>query len=243
MKDIIDFLHELQRNNNREWFNSHKSEYISLQGRFNAFVEELIHEVALFEPDLTGLTVKDCTYRIYRDMRFSTDKSPYKTHMGAYICRGGKKSGYSGYYFQISAGKDRNATTDFPVMACDDDTDSWTDKHFLAVGDYCCDSKVLQILREDIANGEGDFEHIVNGAASGFYLERENMLKRNPKGFPADAPYSEYLRLKYFCLMHPVDEDFVYAPCLAQRLAGLFKTAKPFIDYINRAIDYAKELH
>ena len=94
MKDIIDFLNDLQHNNNREWFMANKARYMAAAERFNAIVDELILEIARYDSTVTGLTAKDCTYRIYRDVRFSADKSPYKTHMGAFICRGGKKSGY-----------------------------------------------------------------------------------------------------------------------------------------------------
>lgn len=243
MKTIIAFLNELQCNNNREWFNAHKSEYIAVQQKFNILVEELIKEISLFDAEVEGLTAKDCTYRIYRDTRFSSDKSPYKTHLGAFICRGGKKSGYSGYYFQISAGK-KDMLSDLPFIEGDDRKDVWMEMSFLASGDYCCDPKVLQVIREDIMNGEGDFEYIVKYEANpGFSLDTDNILKRNPKGFPNHAPYSKYLRLKYFCLMHPVDTDFLCAPNLVQRLAELFRTTKPFIDYINRAVDYVREQH
>ena len=96
-----------------------------------------------FDPSVRGLTLKDCTYRIYRDLRFSKDKSPYKTHMGVYVCRGGKKSGYSGYYFHVAAGNE---------------TDEIMNSHILAVGDYCFEPKVLKTIREDIVNGDGDFD-------------------------------------------------------------------------------------
>ena len=99
MKDMIEFLRELKMNNNREWFCKNKHRYQEVQGRFNEFTERLIHGIASFDPTIANLGVKDCTYRIYRDVRFSEDKSPYKTHLGAVICRGGKKSGFAGYYF------------------------------------------------------------------------------------------------------------------------------------------------
>ncbi len=91
MKAIVTFLRELQANNNREWFLANKERYAALQAHFNHFVDDLIHEISRFDSSVTGLTAKDCTYRIYRDVRFSADKSPYKTHMGAFICPGGKK--------------------------------------------------------------------------------------------------------------------------------------------------------
>lgn len=113
MQDIITFLRELQANNHREWFMANKDRYATLQARFNGFVDELIYEISRFDETVTGLTAKDCTYRIYRDVRFSADKSPYKTHMGAFICPGGKKSGYSGYYFHIGTGG-----MDIPMGIC-----------------------------------------------------------------------------------------------------------------------------
>src|SRR5574344_204710 len=104
MKEIIAFLKDLSNNNNKEWFNANKDRYISVQAKFNEIVEQIIGGIQEFDSSVSGLTVKDCIYRIYRDIRFSNDKSPYKTHMGAYICPGGKKSGYSGYYFHIGIG-------------------------------------------------------------------------------------------------------------------------------------------
>ncbi len=225
MKAIITYLRQLQANNNREWFNAHKDEFLKHQARFHRLVEEVIKEISVFDPSIANLTPKDCTYRIYRDVRFSSDKSPYKCHFGAFIAKGGKKSGYSGYYFHISTGGGEA----YPYC------------HMLAAGDYCCDPEVLKILREDIVNGDGDFEKAIQQADSTFQLEREGALKRNPKGFPADAPYSEYLRLKYYCLTSMPDDDFWEGEDLAKRIASKFATTKPFLDYINRAIDFSRE--
>ena len=93
MKTIIDYLSKLESNNNREWFNSHKSEYLDSKKQFDELVESIIREIRKFDDSIGLLTAADCTYRIYRDTRFSQDKSPYKTHLGAYIAPGGKKSG------------------------------------------------------------------------------------------------------------------------------------------------------
>ena len=224
MQDIITFLRELQANNHREWFMANKDRYATLQARFNGFVDELIHEISRFDETVTGLTAKDCTYRIYRDVRFSADKSPYKTHMGAFICPGGKKSCYSGYYFHIGTGGEG-----YPAA------------HMLAAGDYCCDPKVLQVLREDIVGGGGDFDAIVKAARPTFELDREGALKRNPKGFEQETLYTDYLRLKAFCLIHTPSDDFVCANNLPQRAANLFQSSQPFLNYINRAIEYVKD--
>lgn len=224
MKEIITFLQELRQNNNREWFIANKARYTALQAKFYTFVAELIGEISRFDDSITGLTAKDCTYRIYRDVRFSTDKSPYKVHMGAFICPGGKKSGYSGYYFHVGPGGEG-----YPYG------------HMLATGDYCHEPKALQIIREDIAGGEGDFDAIVRSVAPTFTLDYDSSLKRNPKGFEQETLYTEYLRLKAFCLTHIPSDEFMCSPNLAQRVAALFHQTKPFLSYINRAINYSKE--
>ena len=225
MKVVIAYLRQLQANNNREWFKAHKDEFLKHQTRFHELVEEVIKEISVFDQSIANLTPKDCTYRIYRDVRFSSDKSPYKCHFGAFIAKGGKKSGNSGYYFHISTGGEK----EYPYC------------HMLAAGDYCCDPDVLKILREDIVYGKGDFERVVKQADASFHLEQEGALKRNPKGFPADAPYSDYLRLKYYCLTSLLDDDFWEGEDLARRIAAKFATTKPFLDYINRAIDFSRE--
>jgi uncharacterized protein (TIGR02453 family) len=225
MKDILHFLRSLQQNNDRGWFMEHKAEYQQMQARFNGLVDEVIGEISQYDPSVVGLTAKDCTYRIYRDVRFSEDKSPYKTHLGAFICPGGRKSGYSGYYFHIATGG-----SGFP------------DAHMLATGNYYCLPQVLRLLREDIALGDGDFERTVKAAAPLFSLDREDSLKRNPKGYAPNVPYSEYLRLKSFCLVASIDDDFLLRPNPAKRIAEAFRSTKPFLDYVNRAIAFVREM-
>ena len=225
MKAIIHFLRQLQCNNNREWFNAHKEEFLKHQTRFHELVDEVIKEITVFDADVAGLTAKDCTYRIYRDVRFSSDKSPYKCHFGAFIAKGGKKAGNAGYYFHISTG----GGEEYPYC------------HMLAAGDYCYKPEVMKILREDIVNGEGDFDAVVKQADASFTLDNDGALKRNPKGFPADAPYSEYIRLKYFCLTAIPDDEFWEGEDLAKRIASKFATTKPFLNYINRASAFERE--
>ena len=225
MKAIIHFLRQLQCNNNREWFNAHKEEFLKHQARFHELVDEVIKEITVFDADVAGLTAKDCTYRIYRDVRFSSDKSPYKCHFGAFIAKGGKKAGNAGYYFHISTG----GGEEYPYC------------HMLAAGDYCYKPEVMKILREDIVNGEGDFDAVVKQADASFTLDNDGAMKRNPKGFPADAPYSEYIRLKYFCLTAIPDDEFWEGEDLAKRIASKFATTKPFLNYINRAIAFERE--
>ena len=104
MNGLIEFLVELRKNNNREWFQAHKGVYDALRKQFIADVEQLIARLATYDEELRGLRVEDCIYRIYRDIRFSPDKTPYKTYFSAYMARGGKKSPRAGYYLHIEPG-------------------------------------------------------------------------------------------------------------------------------------------
>lgn len=101
MKEVIEFFRELHDHNTREWFDANRARWKRVQTQFHAFAEGLIDGIASFDPSVQGLRAKDCTYRIARDTRFSPDKSPYKTYIGAYVAPHGKKSGYAGYYFHI----------------------------------------------------------------------------------------------------------------------------------------------
>src|SRR5512133_1226489 len=106
-KTTLAFLSELARNNNREWFKANEKLYREAKGNFEAFIQDVINEIIVFDPIMKGIEVKNCVFRINRDIRFSNDKSPYKTNMGAFMVKGGKKNGdkYAGYYFHIEPGK------------------------------------------------------------------------------------------------------------------------------------------
>lgn len=226
MKQVVDFLQRLAANNNREWFLEHKDEYENAKKVFESFTERLIEKVGEFDSSVQGLKVSDCTYRIYRDVRFSKDKSPYKTHMGCYICRGGKKSGYSGYYFHVAT----------------EQSDSYPSGHMLAVGDYCMDPKALQVLREDIMDGEGDFENILKTKVDKcFHLDESFRMKRPPKGFDENTPNIDLIKYKVYCLTFEPNMDDILSPDLLENVVQKFRSAKPFLDYINRAIEYVKE--
>ena len=221
MNTILSFLRNLEVNNNKQWFDAHKSEYQEARAHFNSIVEKLIEGIMGFDPSVRGIGIKESTYRIHKDMRFSKDGLPYKTHFGAFIARGGKKSGYSGYYFHIGTGSGR----DYPC------------KSFLAVGNYYMEPKVLKILREDIELGGGDFDMIIKDLHPSLSLDQDQKLKRAPVGFDVDGPYIEYIKLKNFCLSGEYDDS-----CLdVGEILNVFRSAKPFLDYINRAIEYSRE--
>ena len=131
MKEVIDFFRRLHDDNTREWFDAHRAEWTRVKGRFADFTGQLIEGIASFDPEVRGLRPQDCTYRIARDTRFSPDKSPYKTYIGAYIAPKGKKSGFAGYYFHIEP-------------CCD----SLVWSNLLSAGLYCPEPVVLRSVRE-----------------------------------------------------------------------------------------------
>lgn len=226
MKDIIDFLRDLSCNNNKEWFAANKQRYQTMLARWYEFCGKLIETVGQFDPDIAHLSVKDCTYRIYRDTRFSADKSPYKTHLGVFLSKGGKKSMHAGYYFHVGTGSGE----DYPHC------------HMIASGNYCYEPRVVKMIREDISFGWEEFkEDVLDVADPSFRVDMDGALKRVPKEYPTDAPYSDFMRLKSFSLVTYLDDDFILQSNLVSRVAELFKTVKPFNDYINRAVDYKED--
>lgn len=218
MKETVDFLRRLKRNNNREWFNAHKAEYRRADSLFKEFATALIDGISSFDPSVFGLTLADCTYRIYRDIRFSNDKSPYKTYMGVFVAPHGKKAGYAGYYLHID-----------PAEGC-----------FLYAGLHLPEPAVLKSVREEIIdNGDGLMAAV--NAANGFSLCTDNALKRNPKDFPAGHKYDGLLRLKDFGIEKPIDEELLFSNGLLQSVLDDFKSTYPLVSTLNRAVQYAYE--
>ena len=221
METILRFLRQLEKNNNKPWFDSRKNEYKEARAHFNVLVEKLLDGITSFDPSIKGVGVNDCTYRIYKDMRFSKDGLPYKSHFGAFIAKGGRKSGYSGYYFHIGTGSG----------------DEYPCRSFLAVGNYYTEPKVLKFLREAIDLGGGDFDRIIKKLHPSLSLDQDQKLKRMPLGFDPESPYIEYIKLKNFCLSGSFDDSNLNI----NEIVEIFKSAKPFLDYINRAIEYSRE--
>ncbi|PKO96825.1 MAG: TIGR02453 family protein [Bacteroidetes bacterium HGW-Bacteroidetes-7] len=223
MEKVLNFLNNLRLNNNRSWFEEHKGEYKEALEIFNSFTEKLITGIGSFDPSVKNLTVKDCTYRIYRDVRFSTDKSPYKTHMGAFISPKGKGSGYSGYYFHIEA-----------------KGSEYIGGHILSTGIYRPAPVVVKNIREEIMLNGKEFQKTID-IAYGFKLDSGDALKRIPAGFPADNEYSEYFKLKDYFLMKFVDDSFILGDNLLERTVNEYKKTLAFNSLLNKVVDYAYE--
>lgn len=133
---------------------------------------------------------------------------------------------HAGYYFHIGTGNSRECPH----------------AHMLASGNYCYDKRAVKILREDISDEWETFSTSILGKADAqFVPDMEGALKRVPREYDPSAPYADWMRMRAYCLTAQVDDGFLLEDHLAQRVAGLFKTTKPFVDYINRAVDYVNE--
>ena len=224
MKTVIEFLEQVRMNNNREWFEDNRAWFREAQGEFNAFAEKLIEGVAGFDPSVRGLMLKDCTYRFYRDTRFSPNKDPYKTHMGVYICPFGKKSGYAGYYFHVEPAFEGG------MMG----------GNMMTSGLYMPESHVLKSVRYDILEHGPAFEAAIS-KAKGFELGEENKLKRIPTGFTPGSPYDEYLKLKDVYVSKSISNDYVLQADLAEKATKDFALTYDLTAMLNRAVRYAFE--
>lgn len=217
----LKFLSDLARNNNRPWFNAHKDRYLEAKAEFEAMVEELIPSLQRIDPELGPLTLSECTYRIYRDTRFSPDKTPYKVHMGAYINRQGKKSPFAGYYVHIS-----------PVEGS-----LW------GGGLYCPDPRILKAVREDIYENIDEFLAILHDPAfaAHFRLSEHDKLKKAPLGFPSDWTYIDLLKNRHFDVLAPIPEPLLRSPEFLDRTLEAFAALKPLNRFLNFTIEQQLE--
>ncbi len=218
MREIIDFLTALAANNNREWFAAHKEEYRRAEAQFGELALGVIDGIAAFDESVRGLGLRDCTYRIYRDTRFSADKTPYKTNMGVFVAPHGKKAGYAGYYLHIEPSAES----------------------FLWAGSHMPAPEVLRSIREEIIDNGEAMERAI-ARSNGFELCRDRSLQRNPKGFPAGNKYDEWLRLLDFGIMKPLETRALLAPDLLPRVLEDFRSAAPLVAILNRAVTFAYE--
>ena len=235
-KRILSFLRQVMANNNRTWFQEHKAEYDIVRQEFEHGVEQALERIRSFDQEIAYLKVKDCTYRFYRDTRFSADKSPYKNHLGAYIDAKGKKALRGGYYMHLEPGH------------C-----------LLAVGNYWLPTNILTSCRNEImANTEEwlrcveskEFLKYFGSSSTSSFKEPTNIsswdqpqgfgldkLKTCPSGFPKNWEYVHYLRLKDYCVWHAVADDFFEGDGWLDEMEKIFRAAKPMMDFMNEVID------
>ncbi len=213
LRSALQFLSRLKKNNDREWFQKNKDQYEQAMGQFEQLVARLIVGLSPLE-DLEGLTPKDCIMRIYCDVRFSKDKSPYKTGLGAGIVSGGRKSGRLGYHLHLQPG---GAT-------------------MVAGGLWEPTPEQLSRFRQAISRDAGSFKRILDASAfkRHFGHVTGEKLKTVPQGYPADHPEIDLLRYKQVCVMEEFDDDKVTSSTFPESALESLTSMKPFIDYLNR---------
>ena len=208
----LQFLRNLEKNNNREWFNENKTLYQEAQQDVISFVEKLIEEMADFDEEMGKLEAKKSVFRIYRDTRFSKDKTPYKTNFGAGLGMG-KGNKISGYYLHIEPGKS-----------------------FLAGGVYKPEPSVLKTIRQEISAFGDEFLEILERDEFRNYfrgLSVEDKLKKVPQGFEKDDKMAEFLKLKHYIVTHPVSDEQLLNENAAKEFAKIYKAMKPLNDFLN----------
>lgn len=219
---VFDFLTLLRENNNRAWYHQNKKMYQEAKAAIEEFLDHLIPELIKLNPALQGLTPKTTMFRIFRDIRFSKDKTPYKTNFGAVISPGGRKSPYSGLYLHIEPG---NSMT--------------------GGGIYKPQKEVLNAVRQEIYyNGDKLREIIKEPRFREWFGEIQSMgdeLKRMPKGYETNSPNADLLKLKTITVMHPLTDDVLMSDKAMEEIIKSYEILQPFNDFFNEAIDLAKE--
>lgn len=214
--ETLQFIKELSENNDRNWFAARKAEYEAARADVLAFISQLIPLLASVDPAFPkDSPAKRHLMRIYRDIRFSKDKRPYKNNFGIYFSINGKGGNEPGYYINISPGN------------C-----------FFAGGYWMPDAADLKKIREEIDyNQEGFLAIIENKQFSGiFKLDEEDTLKKAPKGYPADHPLIDVLKLKSFSAIYPIDDQSFSRPDILEKLRFAFEQIYPFILFLRAAI-------
>jgi len=216
MNDILNFLKDLEANNAREWFDLNRDRYDATRKQFLVVAEQLIHDIRQFDDEVPALNPKDCVFRIFRDVRFSKDKLPFKSNYGCFVARGGKKSGFAGYYLHIQPGE------------C-----------FLSGGIYMPLPEYLQAIRQEIYYHPKNYIDLIENKEfkSAFTLEYSNKLKTAPKGYPKDWEFLDLIKNRNYAFGHRIEEQELLAPDFIEKAIELFKVIYPLNRYLNKAVD------
>lgn len=215
----LQFLKALKKNNTREWFEKNRKAYESAKADFSKLIEEVIAGFGKKDPGIATLTAKDCLFRINRDIRFSKNKAPYKTNMGASIIPGGKKANLAGYYIHLEPGG----------------------KSFVGGGRYMADPDVVKKIRQEIDYSWVAFRKIIQHkkfvALYGDLEKGEGMtLIREPKGYEKENPAIDYIKLKSWIATVPLRDIELGDKNLAKKIVTAFETLQPLISFLNHAI-------
>lgn len=217
-KDTLQFLDDLKANNNRDWFLENKKRYEAVKKEYQQLVGDFLDVMKPLDPSLEMLEVKNCTFRINRDIRFSKDKTPYKSHLGVWLSSGAKGMNRSGYYLHLEKGAS-----------------------FIAGGLYCPEAQDLKKMRKEIAYFHDDLEAILNEKDfkrefKDFDRNEKDTLKNPPRGYEKEHPALEFLKLKSFECSQRIDFSEVTKKDFVATMSKKLIALKPLNDFINRAL-------
>jgi uncharacterized protein (TIGR02453 family) len=213
---VLDFLTQLKLNNNREWFQENKKWYEASKKEMECFVSGMITTISAIDPSVQTPAMKDCMFRIFRDVRFGADKSPYKTNFGAFIARGGRKSSFPGYYFHFEPGES-----------------------MLAGGVYQPQPDTLKLLRNEVYYHSQDLKAIFEKPSFKKHFEQLgdfDKMKKAPKDFPADFPDIELLKYRSYIVSQIIPDKIVISDTYNKQVQEILKELQPFMAFLNRAI-------
>lgn len=216
----LQFLKDLKKHNNKEWFDANRDRYARAKTDFENMVAGMIQKMGSFDASVAHLQAKDCMFRINRDVRFSKNKAPYKTNMSMYVSKHGKKAmDCAGYYLHVEPGAS-----------------------FVAAGIWMPMAPELKKVRQEIDYNFDEFQKLVKQKSFRNLfpdLDRSEgaVLSRPPKGYEADNPAIEYLKLKSFIVTTPLADDVLMGKSMLPTVSAAFKTAFPLVQFINRALE------
>lgn len=217
-QSTIKFLKDLKKNNDKSWFDNNRKSYDAAKTDFIAFVDALIKDMSKFDSSLSELIAKGCIFRINRDVRFSKDKSPYKTNMGASINKGGKKVSDAGYYFHLEPGQS-----------------------FIAGGCYMPEPEDLNNIRQEIDYSFDEWKKIINNKTFKKYftkgIESPGTLVRPPKGYDENNPAIQFIKMKGFIVSCPISDAALTNPKSFKEIIKTFEAIKPLVDFMNKAME------
>lgn len=215
----LKFLRGLKKNNSKSWFDAHRGEYEAARNDFERFIQQVIDRHGKNDTDIKDLMAKKCLFRINRDIRFSKDKSPYKTNFGASMDKGGKKSGNAGYYFHLEPGKS-----------------------FLGGGVWMPEPDALKKVRQEIDYCFDEFRSIVESRKfkthyKEIYTGEGVQLSKLPHGFEKDNPAAHYLKFKSWLVIKEISDTELTSPGLIKKTVDAFVVMQPFIKFLNRPLE------
>jgi uncharacterized protein (TIGR02453 family) len=217
-KNAFTFLTKLAKNNNRDWFEKNKETYLGIKSDFEGFIGELYDALLEFDESLAGQDPKKLVFRIYRDVRFSKDKKPYKKFISAGISSVGKGMGKPGYYVQLEPGN----------------------KSFVCAGLFSPPADVLAKVRQEIDYNGAKLEEVAKEKSfkknyAGFW--QDDKLKTAPKGYAKDHPHIDWLKLKSFVVLHRFTDKEVMDKKFLKQLASVIRSGKPLNDFLSASLE------